>query len=325
MILTIVVLSLGLGSCEKEITVEVPNSEPKLVIEGRIESDGINETPPFITLTKSTGYFETTSFSGLTDLQVHNAVVTIKVDNVTYPLEELCVSSVPPSLIPDLAEFLGVSEETLNSYNYCVYTVPLTDLLAGNFLSGEVGKTYYLTVVSEGITYTSRTKIPVLNKLNSVWYEPAKEDTFGFAWANMTEPDTTGNGYRWYAKRLSHTIDGDQKDDAFIPPAGSAFDDKFINAITFDFAYDRGHPPGDHTEEYETESPHYFKRDDTIAIKFCTIDYSVYRFLRVFEIEISSAGSPFASPSTIPTNIEGGALGLWAGYGVTYDTIYGVD
>ena len=51
---------LGMASCEKEISVEVPDSEAKLVIEGRIEADGINPTPPFITLTKTAGYFETT-------------------------------------------------------------------------------------------------------------------------------------------------------------------------------------------------------------------------------------------------------------------------
>jgi hypothetical protein len=312
-------------SCEKEITVELPDSDPKLVIEGRIEADGVNDIPPMVTLTKTTGYFGATSISELANLQVHNAQVSVAVDNITYPLEELCIADIDPGMLPLVAEFLGVPEKELSAYNFCVYTVPVADILSGSYLSGEAGKTYDLTVVSEGTTYTSRTKIPPLNKLNSVWYEEAQADTFGYAWANMTDPDTVGNGYRWFAKRISHNAAGEQKDATFLAPAGSAFEDKFINGITFDFAYDRGHPPGEHEEEDPLELPHFFKKSDTIVIKFCTIDIKVYRFLRIYEIDANSAGSPFSSPTTIPTNIEGGGLGLWAGYGATYDTIFGVE
>ena len=320
--LLMVVISSG---CEKEITVEVPDSSARLVIEGRIESDGVNKIPPIVTLTKTTGYFSSTSFSELANLQVHNAQISVTVDNATYPLEELCTANIDPILLPLVADFLGVPEEELAAYNYCVYTVPLADIVSGNFLSGEVGKTYHLTVVSEGATYTAKTKIPSLHKLNSLWYEEAQADTFGYAWANISDPDTVGDAYRWFAKRISHNAAGEQKDATFLAPAGSAFEDKFINGITFDFAYDRGHRPGEHPEEDPAELPHFFKKSDTIVVKFCTIDISVYRFLRIYEIEVNSAGSPFASPSTIPTNIEGGGLGLWAGYGATYDTIFGVD
>ena len=32
-------------------------------------------------------------------------------------------------------------------------------------------------------------------------------------------------------------------------------------------------------------------------------------------------GNPFAAPINIPSNITGGALGLWAGYSPTLDTL----
>ena len=83
-----------------------------------------------------------------------NAEITIIVDNVSYPLEELCVGSLDPSLLPFVANFLGVSLKELTYFDYCVYTVPIADLLSGNYLSGEVGKTYYLKIVSEGKTFT---------------------------------------------------------------------------------------------------------------------------------------------------------------------------
>ena len=321
-ILLAAMVGFGIG-CEKVIEVELPESKAKLVIEGTIEADGVTKSPPFITLTKTTGYFDATNIAALQNLQVHNAVVTVRIDGIDYPLEELCTSSLDSSLLPFVAEFLGVGEAELAGFDYCVYTVPIADLFTGNFLYGEVGKVYYLTVVSEGVIYTAKTKIPSLNVLADVWYLPAQDDTFGFAWANMTDPDTSGDAYRWFAKRLSHDSKGNQKDDRFMAPVGSAFEDKFINGMTFDFAYDRAHPHGSSDEEDASEEPHYFKKADTIAIKFCTIDMNVYRFLRIYEIEVSSAGSPFASPTTIPTNIVGGGLGLWAGYGVTYDTIWG--
>ena len=36
---------------------------------------------------------------------------------------------------------------------------------------------------------------------------------------------------------------------------------------------------------------------------------------------MSSDGNPFASPTSVVTNIEGGALGIWGGYAVFLDTI----
>ena len=37
---------------------------------------------------------------------------------------------------------------------------------------------------------------------------------------------------------------------------------------------------------------------------------------------MESNGSPFSSPVLIPSNISNGALGIWAGYGTWYDTLY---
>ncbi len=39
------------------------------------------------------------------------------------------------------------------------------------------------------------------------------------------------------------------------------------------------------------------------------------------ETEVSNNGNPFAAPTAIKSNISGGALGYWGGYGTVYDTI----
>jgi hypothetical protein len=311
------------SSCEKEIRIDLPDAEAGIVVEGRIESG----QPPYVILTKSTGYFESTDINTFLNSFVHNAKITITAGGSSYTLPELCLNDLPPEYRPMAAAFLGVAEEELSGINYCLYTVPVTDLFTGNFLKGETGKTYRLTIEAEGKTFTSDTKIPELVPLDSVWFRLDGADTlYGFAWAHLTDPDSSGNAYRWSAMRINLGSDGKPKDGGFVYPFGSAFDDKFINGKSFEFGYDRGHRPAEEgMPEKEGEKAHFFKLGDTIVVKFCTIEKPVMEFIRKYETEIWNNGNPFASPSSIPTNIEGGAFGLWAGYGVSYDTIYAVQ
>lgn len=300
-------------ACEKDITIDLPDVEQKIVIEGHIEQG----LPPYIILTKTTPYFSTVGLSTFDSLFVHNAVVTVFDGISEVTLEEFCINDVDtallPVIIPFMSEFTGISSESLSAINYCIYTVPLADLLSGNYFKGEVEKTYYLTVTTEGKTYTSQTDIPKLVPLDSIWFELQPTfDSLGFIWAHLTDPPEAGNNYRWFAKRQG-------KDNNFIPPLGSIFDDKFLNGKSFDFFYDKGsysqHQDGEHDIE-----DYFYKTGDTIIVKFCTIDRAHYDFWRSFETEIMSNGNPFAAPASIMTNIEGGALGVWGGYGVSYDT-----
>ncbi len=306
-------------SCEKEIELEIPIQNNVLVVDGKIESG----QPPYIILTNSVSYFEPTGINSFLNSFEHNAKVSILVNGTQFILPELCTNTLPPELIPLAAAFLGISTDELKGYNYCLYTVSLPDLLSGKFLAGEPGKIYRLTIESGGKIYSASTKIPEIIHLDSVWFKPnTPEATHGLAWAHLTDPDTLGNAYRWFAKRISHGSYGQIKDNNFIPPIGSAFNDQFINGKSFDFGYDRGNRPSEEGVDLPGEKPHFYKISDTIVIKFCTIEKSVMHFIRKYEAEIWNNGNPFASPSTLPTNIEGGAFGLWAGYGVSMDTIY---
>ena len=188
----------------------------------------------------------------------------------------------------------------------------------GNTIIGTPGKTYYLTVIADGKTFTATTTIPAPIALDSVWWQPQPpKDTLGFAWAHLSDPVGLGNAYRWYAKRPT-------KDRRFIAPFGATFDDKFIDGKSFDFAYNRGDDPTIDPKVIDSE-PEYehnlFKNVDTICIKFCTIDHNSALFYTTLETALQSNGNPFASPVTILSNIKGGGLGVWAGMGVTYDTI----
>lgn len=318
LMLALISLLFIFDSCEKDITIELPEQEPVLVVEGRIE----NGQPPYVILTKSTGYFEAADINSFLNSFVHDAIVTVESDNIIYSLPELCTSDLPPELRPLAAQFLGIRPDILTSNDYCIYTLPLEDLISGNFLVGVPGKSYRLKIESGSKSYSSITKVPELVPLDSVWFRTDGVDTvYGFAWARLTDPDTVGNAYRWFAKRISHGSYGQVKDENFIPPFSSIFDDKFINGQRFEFWYDRGNRPSEEGGDLPGEKQHYYKVGDTIVIKFCSIEKNVMNYIRKYETEIWNNGNPFASPNSLPTNISGNALGLWAGYGASYDTI----
>ena len=105
-----------------------------------------------------------------------------------------------------------------------------------------------------------------------------------------------------------------------MAPFGSAFNDKFIDGKTFDFAYDRPSIPGSTAPEDNNAEAGYYVRGDTIVVQFCTIGTAEVDFFRTYENMVSNNGNPFASPGVIKTNISGG-LGIFCGYSPTYDTI----
>ncbi len=148
-------------------------------------------------------------------------------------------------------------------------------------------------------------------------------DTLGYVWGHLTEPAGLGNAYKWFAKRANKYYEiGEYKDRRYLAPVGSTFDDKFIDGKSFDFSYTRGIDPSDSLTQ-ANPSPYidYFKKTDTIYVKFCTIDAATAKFYSTYEAAYQTNGNPFASPVSIQSNINGGGLGIWAGFGCTYDTI----
>lgn len=270
-------------SCEKDITVSLPDSKELFVVEGYIE-DGQR---PYVILTKSASFFASIDSASLVALLVDSATVTVYDGFVTDTLKFVF----DPTMFP-----------------YVFYR-------AQNML-GIVGRTYQLTVVTNtGEVLTSTTSISPPIHLDSTWFKIQEgQDSLGFAWAHLTDPDSTGNCYRWATMRAT-------KDSYFIPPNGSVFEDRFINGKSFDFGYSRGQVPNSENEDDLNEEAGFFKDGDTIYVKFSTIDYATFMFWRSAEAQSSTNGNPFASPSTLKGNVNGG-LGCWGGYGVTYDTIY---
>ena len=236
-ILPFCLTTLLLASCTKDITVKLPETESKVVVEGSIETDG----PPLILLTKTQGFFDPTSVASIAAAYITDAVVTVNDGFNTYTLDRICSDLIPDSLLEVAAELTGIDIGLLAQANICAWTNLNGDLV------GVEGRTYQLTIVTEGKTITSSTTIPNGIALDSIWFKLAEQDpnddSLGFIWNRLMDPDTLGNAYRWFYKRLNNGPHGQPKDGRFIAPFFSAFEDKYINGLTFDFAAVRGSVP----------------------------------------------------------------------------------
>ncbi|HEV7230547.1 MAG TPA: DUF4249 domain-containing protein, partial [Bacteroidia bacterium] len=278
---------ISLSSCEKNINISVPAVASQVVVEGHIETG----QGAYVVLTRSSGYFDPVDTATLLQSIVKNATVLVS--------DGLHTDTLP--MIVDV--------------NYASTTyIPLYYKKANPTVIGKTGGTYYLTVIADGKKLSSVTTIPTPVKLDSIWYKyQAPSDSLGFMWAHLSDPASEQNFYRWYAKRL-------HKDKKYLPPFGATFNDKFINGTSFNFAYNRGIEPGSKAKDDNNGEAGYFKKGDTVVVKFCSIDFYCYGFYSSYEAASASNGNPFGSPSNIRSNIQGG-LGVWGGFSTTFDTI----
>lgn len=186
----------------------------------------------------------------------------------------------------------------------------------GTKVFGQTGKTYYLTITVNGKTYNAETKILPPIALDSIYFK-AERDTLGLIWAHLTEPAGLGQNYRWFAKRLNKATDL-----TFAAPFSSVFDDKFVDGKDFHFGYDRGPQPNEVQADKDDPEQGWFKRGDTVVVKFCVIDRPSYNFWYSYYLNKSSNGNPFSAPSNIVSTLEGDdVLGGFFGYSPSYDTL----
>lgn len=290
---------LLLTSCEKEIDLELPPPGNTWVVEGFIQTDQF----PYVILTRNTSFFGGNAFSSLGNLYVRNANVTVSHSGTDYPMQELCLSNLPPNLKPVVSQFLGVNLDSLPAdLDVCVYV---------NFqLTGTEGEQYDLSIQKADTVLTATTTIPNAVPIDSMWIVPEPEvaDSLVRLWVQFDEPDTLGNYYRYFTKR---------NDEPFYPGLfGSVLDDQFFNGQLFRFNLDRGY---DRNTDIDFETYGLFVVGDTIIVNINSIDRPHFRFWETAEDQLRSGG-PFASPTYITSNIEGG-IGIWGGYGSAYDTL----
>ena len=298
------------ASCTKEVKIDIPGYEDELVIDGQIETD----QPPIVILSKTKNIYAATDLDAYLNGFLSGAIVTVSDGTTTVQLDEICSDNLPAGTEALAAELFGIPESELANYHICAYTTFNTAIW------GQVGKTYDLTVVYDGKTYTSTTQILQPTALDSVYWKQDSDapEGFGFSWATLSDPANQYDAYMWEVKRLDLGENGLPKDNAFKNTYSPVFDDQFINGKTFDFAYEN---PLNYPENIPDEQRGYYGIGDTVVIKLSKMDQLVFEFMEKKYMQLQTSGNPFASPTAIPTNIVGGAQGVWAGYSPHFDTL----
>jgi hypothetical protein len=282
-----ILIWLAFAGCEKEITVDLPHHDPIPVIEGGIEQGGY----PWVFISRSAGYFD--KFDSLVFVNMIDTTATVIVSNGS------------------LYDTLSL---TLDPFQFPFFKYE------GNKFTGEAGATYYLQVITGGKTYTAETTIPYPITLDSLKFKPETGyDTLGYIWLYLFDPPGP-NYYRLFTKVIG-------KDVAWVHPFPSTTDDKFFDNQKAEYSVYRGRNPlednlyDDNGLDADGVPRWFFRASETVAVKLTTIDKEHYDFWYSVEQQYMTDGNPFASPVSVITNIQGGAVGVWGGYGVFIDTL----
>ena len=171
-------ISAILVSCTKEVQIDIPPHEEKIVIDGSIETG----QPPIIFISKSNDIYSPTNFEAFLNGFISGATVSVSNGTNTIVLDELCSDNLPPGTEQAAAELLGIPEDQLASLNICAYTS------FDQSIWGELGKTYDLNVSYNGKTFTSQTTIYNPVALDSVYWK--EEENYPGIWIFM------GTSYR---------------------------------------------------------------------------------------------------------------------------------
>ncbi len=286
--ISLFILIMAIYACEKDITVDLPNPESSIVVEGYIENGQV----PYVILTQNSPYFEEVDLNSLGALVVTNARVTVSDGLNTDTLQ----FAFTPTKFP-FAAYIGTRE-------------------------AEAGKNYKLHIVYLNDTVTAETYIPKPITLDSLVFRPAPQfiqDSVGYVWVYFHDHPNTSDYYRTESMILG-------KDSFFLHPFNSVMDDKLLNGQQYQFPTYHGitgmQGVSDSSSTTNSDDPKrfMFKAGEKVVIKISRIDVQTYQFWESIENQRGSNGNPFASPSTIKSNIHGG-LGIWGGYGATIDTL----
>ena len=300
-------IAIAITSCTKEVQIDIPGYEEQMVVDGIIETG----QPAIVLLSSTANIYSPTNLEAYLNGFVSGATIVVSDGTINDTLVEICTDNLPPGTEEIAAAFFGIPVDQLVTLNLCGYF--------STQIVGEVGKTYELSVDVNGESYTSVTSILEPTPLDSLFWKPEPPlENHGWSWAVLSDPPGLNDAYRWEVKRLNILPDGTQ-DPLFYKPFGPFFDDAFFDGLTFEFAYEN--PINFFDESINEEYRGYYEQGDTILVKLSKLGRAEFDFFEKKYNQMYTAGNPFATPTNIPTNIEGGALGVWAGFSPWSDTL----
>jgi hypothetical protein len=315
----IYIISLLLISCQEEITLDLPQSQDKIVVEGSIE----NGFPPYVILTKNQGYFESIDESTYNNLFIDADTVKVWYINDTGGkeikfLEKIMGFDSLPPIYTDIEHLTNLAAPSEIPYDF-----------------SQAGRTYYLEIKWNNQIISSSTTIPEVTPLDCLWVEKSENGAKEFQYdirALYSDPADQNNNILVKSKRVQHfeykdSLECNVKDrpdfSLKIIDAGA---DVLINGQSFETYFprpkDSGNPFPDgnynayHTEICDDGDTLVFKKD-IVLIKYCQIDEPSLKFWRGLIRQVGTNGNPFAEPLNLVSNITNG-LGIFTGYGSAY-------
>jgi len=307
----IYIISLLLISCQEEITLDLPQIEDKIVVEGSIE----NGFPPYVILTKNQGYFDPIDSETFNNLFITD-VDSVKIwyynegEKVSKTLEQIVELDSLPPIYTDLSYFDDPS----------------------NYEFSKEGRTYFLEINWNNQIISSSTTIPEVTPLDCLWVKKSENEDKEFKYdirALYSDPADKNNNILIKSKRIQHYERKDSLDCQVINKADfplkilDAGSDVLINGQKFETYFPRprnnGFPTGKyngyHKKECQGDSIEFL--NDVVLIKYCQIDEASLKFWRGLIRQVGTNGNPFAEPLNLVSNITNG-LGIFSGYGSAY-------
>ena len=281
-------LTALLVSCERTVDFNLDETAPKLVVEATIE----NGQYPVVYLSKSLGFFSKIDPGTLAASFVHNAEVYVSDGTRTHKLKEY---NVPVG----------------GGFYFYFYSADLSS--PATLFAGELNGNYTLRILSEGREYNASTRIPdTSRRIDAFYWKPAPAGNDSNKVAVMVKAyDRPGLGdyIRYFTKRNG---------EPFYPGLNSVYDDQIIDGTSYEVQVERGI---DRNTGSTGDGYSFFDKGDTVTLKLCNIDKATYDFWRTMEFNYVSVGNPFSTPTRVLSNISGGALGYFGGYGANYRTL----
>ncbi len=293
-LLAVCLLTLG---CQREIDMELPEYQPKLVIEGTIE----NGSPAMVLLTRSIPYFAEINMETLRDsVLITGSKARVFVTSETGQTEELRFQLSPDA--PYYVAFMGKN------------------------VIGKEETHYTLRVEYDGKTYTAETYIPKTFDLDSIGFDQSAEilnEKQATIRMQITDPADEENYYAFFCKVKCPTL----QDRLWISGLPVAFDDRTFNGLTFNYELTRlgystllyGMMDNSQQEAFGRRT---FRPGDTVYVKRTQIDYHTYRYLLSAGSEAAMGSNPFTNPMPAVTNFDSDeVLGHWSGFAAKIDTL----
>jgi len=294
--LLLIICMLQMG-CQREIDLNLPEYQTKLVVEGTIESG----FPAMVMLSRSIPYFSEVNLSTLmSDVIVNGTQARVFITSETGESEELTWTLTPES--------------------------PLYMAFLGKNVIGKEQTHYTLTVEYNGQTYTAETYIPKSFDLDSIGFNHDMEilaDTMASIRVLFTDPADEVNYYAFFCKVKCPKT----QDRLWVCNLPVAFNDLAFNGQTLNYEVARyGYSTlmlGMMSEEEQRAFARMtFRPGDTVVVKHSQMDYHTFKFLSSAGSEAAFGSSPFTNPLPSESNFNSeDVIGHWSGYASKFDTL----